>query len=220
MKKRKVQLIVVVAILIICWIFIDLYRPVRAHLRRFDVAEVARLDTEMWRSYYSRKRLKLFLQLGKLLRSQYNLPLLRSNLVAYHAAKAAFIFKDGKNRSDYEKALPDLISFYTAIRKVSDIEFDVARAARLELEWWIIHRERAVHSPGRLESALADLAAEIYQVPAVRLFEHGRFRAEAMKIRDTKAEAGGVSEEDWSQIHRLLLASWQSLKTEVDKSQH
>src|SRR6185295_14832285 len=103
-------------------------------------------------------------------------------------------------RSYYEKALPDLVKFYQSLRKMSDIPFDVDRAARLELEWWIIHRERAKHAPGDLDRALAELQAEIYQIPIEHLLEHGRLRAEAMTIRDTKAAAGGVTDADWAMI--------------------
>lgn len=60
---------------------------------------------------YSRERAKLFGQLAELLRAQYRLPFWRSNAVAYRAAKAAFVFKDGRGRADYERALPDLVSF-------------------------------------------------------------------------------------------------------------
>lgn len=200
----------------LAWAAIDLYGPARTNIRRFDPQEVARLDTAMWRSYYSRERFLLFRQLSELLRTQYRLPWLRSNLTAYYAARAAFVFKDGKARIDYEKALPYLISFYTEIRKVSDVEFDVERAARLELEWWIIHRERARYQAGDLERALAEAAAEIYRVPAERMMEHARLRAEAMKIRDTKAEAGAVTEEDWKKIGELLRASWQSLSSALE----
>ena len=98
---------------------------------------------------------------------------------------------------------------------MSDIPFDVERAARLELEWWIIHRERAKHPPGDLEHALADLQAEIYGIPIERLREHGRLRAEAMTIRDTKADAGGVTEADWAKIDELLHQSWRSLAVAV-----
>ena len=164
----------------------DLYGPRSTSMRTFDPDEVARLETAMWRSYYARERFKLFNQLSELLRTQYNLPYIRSNTVAYQAAKAAFVFKDGRNRDDYEKALPYLVSFYTEIRKVSDMTFDVERASQLELEWWIIHRERKTRKPGDLDRALADLPAEIYGVPAERLMEHARLRAEAMTIRDTK----------------------------------
>jgi len=70
----------------------------------FDADEVARLETAMWRSYYEKQRLRLFNQLSELLRTQYHMPLIRSNQVAYYAANAAFVFKDGKERADYEKA--------------------------------------------------------------------------------------------------------------------
>ena len=193
------------------WVVFDLYAPRRTPLRDFDADEVARLGTAMWRSYYERRRVSLFNELAELLRTQYRMPLVRSNAVAYQAAKAAFVFKDGRSRADYEKALPNLVNFYTAIREVGDTEFDVRRAAELELEWWIIHRERKRHAPGDLERSLAELPAEIYRVPAERLAEHARLRAEAMTIRDTKAEQGGVTEEDWRRIDELLHASWQSL---------
>jgi hypothetical protein len=58
---------------------------------------------------------------------------------------------------------------------------------------------------------LAELPAEIYQMPVEKMMEHARRRGEAMTIRDQKAEAGGVSEEDWKKIEELLRDSWQSL---------
>lgn len=82
----------------ITWLAIDLWGPRSANLRRFDPGEVAHLDTEMWRSYYDKERVRLFNQLAFLLRRQYHMQLLRSYVVGFHAAKAAFIFKDGKNR--------------------------------------------------------------------------------------------------------------------------
>lgn len=214
-KKIVIRALVLVLALVICWFAYDLYYPRTTQMREFDPDEVARLETAMWRSYYERQRLRLFNELTEMLRTQYRMPPVRSNLVAIYATKAAFVFKDGKQRSDYEKALPDLVRFYAAIRKMSDIPFDVDRAARLELEWWIIHRQRAQHAPGDLEKALADLQAEIYHVPVDRLMEHGRLRAEAMTIRDTKAENGGVTEADWARINELLKESWRSLRKAV-----
>ncbi len=185
-------------------------------MREFDADEVARLETAMWRSYYSHQRVKLFGELAELLRTQYRLPPLRSNAVAYRAAKAAFVFKDGRSRADYERALPDLVSFYQSIRAVSDTDFGVERAARLELEWWIVHRERRRHAPGDLDRALANLQAEIFRLPAERFTEHARLRAEAMEIRDTKADRGDVTEEDWRRIDELLHRSWRSLHAAVN----
>lgn len=213
--KRLLAIFALAVVAIAGWVVYDLYAPRTAHLREFDPDEVARLETAMWRSYYEKQRLQLFNQLSELLRTQYNMPLVRSNQVAYYAANAAFVFKKGKQRADYEKALPDLIKFYDSVREMSDLPFDAGRAARLELEWWIIHREREKHSPGDLGHALAELQAEIYGVPVERFMEHGRLRAEAMTIRDTKAEAGGVTEADWTRIDELLHRSWRSLSAAV-----
>jgi len=213
--KIVIRVIGLLLVLLIGGVVLDLYYPRTTKMREFDPDEVARLETAMWRSYYEKEQVRLFNQLTELLRTQYHMPLVRSNQVAYYAANAAFVFKNGRERQDYEKALPDLIKFYAEIRKLSDIPFDVDRVARLELEWWIIHRQRTEHKPGDLEKALAELQAEIYRVPLERMIEHGRLRAEAMTIRDTKAEAGGVSEADWARINELLKESWRSLAKAV-----
>src|SRR5262245_6401685 len=114
------------------WAAIDLWRPVDSNLREFNPDDVADLETQISRAYYDKRRLALFNQLARLLRQQYRLPFLRSYVVAFHGAKAAFVFKDGKSREDYEKAMPGLIDYYTAIRNVSQTPFDINRAAQLE----------------------------------------------------------------------------------------
>jgi hypothetical protein len=209
--------LLIIGVLLAGWIAIDLYAPHKVDIRDFDADEVARLDTAMWRSYYSRERLKLFSELSELLEKQYKLNFWRRQLIAYYAAKATFVFKDGKSRADYEKALPDLVKFYREIHDISTTDFDVEKAARAELEWWIVHRERQKYQEGDLARALADTAAAIYQIPPENFLEHGRLRAEAMRIRDTKAETGGVTEEDWQHIDELLHTSWRSLRDAVDK---
>jgi hypothetical protein len=213
--RRALAIVAALVLALLAWVAYDLCAPRRTSLRDFDPDEVARLETAMWRSYYSRERLRLFAQMSELLRTQYRLPLWRSNAVAYQAARAAFVFKDGHTRADYERALPNLVSFYRSIREISDTNFDPERAARLELEWWIVHRERSQHTPGDLDRALAALAAEIYRVPSERLLEHARLRAEAMEIRDRQAGQGGVTEEDWRRIDELLHQSWRSLHAAV-----
>jgi hypothetical protein len=190
---------------------VDLFWPFKRDLRRFDPVARGRLETAMWRSYYDRKPVKLFFELAEMLRTQFQFPWLRSYLGAYYAAEAAFVFKDGKQRSDYEKALPALKSYYGAIRKIGNINFDVQRAAKLELEWWIVHRERERYAKEALDRACAEAAAEVYQVSPDSTAEHGGLRADAMVIRDTRAAAGGVRKQDWAQIDSLLRACYRSL---------
>jgi len=201
---------VCVAILVL-WVAIDLTWPYRSDLRAFDPIEVAKLETAMWRSYYDREPRRLFWQLAELLQNQYRLPLIRSNLAAYHAARAAFVFKRGRTREEYEEALPSLRRYYGIIRRVSTTAFDPEKAARVELEWWIIHRERAEHDPQDLVLGLAELQGVIYETPPVRFIEHATLRAEAMTLRDDRAADDGVSEADWDRIDELLQASYLSL---------
>ena len=209
---------IVAVVLVAIWIALDIYTPHKVDIRDFDADEVARLDTAMWRSYYSRQRLKLYTELTELLEKQYKLNFWRRQLMAFRAAKAAFVFKDGKNRTDYEKALPDLEKFYADIREISTTGFDAKRAAQLELEWWIVHRERKGYRPGDLSKALAETAAAIYNIPPENFKEHADLRAEAMDIRDTKAEQGGVNEEDWARIDDLLHRSWRSLHDAINQN--
>jgi hypothetical protein len=220
MKKfllKTFWVLLIVGAILAGWIAFDLYTPHKVDIRDFDADEVARLDTAMWRSYYSRERVRLYRELTELLEKQYKLRFWRRQLIAYYAAKATFVFKDGKTREDYEKALPDLEKFYSEIRDISTTEFDVQKAAKLELEWWIVHRMRKQYKEGDLARALAETASEVYQLPVENFMEHGRLRAEAMNIRDTKAEAGGVSEEDWQKIDQLLHDSWRSLHEVVNQ---
>src|SRR5260221_6310804 len=142
MAARKALLwILAVPALILIACGVDLYGPWKSDIRVFDSHEVARLDTEMWRSYYDRRPAKLFLQLADLMKRQFHFPPLRSYLAAGEAARAAFEFKVGHDRGQYERALPRLERYFGMIRRVSVTPFDVRRVANLELEWWIIHRQ-------------------------------------------------------------------------------
>jgi hypothetical protein len=201
--------------LVALWITWDLNHSAPQSLRTFNPHQVARLETGMWRSYYEHRRVALFGQLVELLRTQYHLPFWSSILAGYHAAKAAVVFQRGHNRTEHTLALPDLIAYYSAIRRFSDTPFNVDRTARLELEWWIIHRQRATHSPGDLEAALAALQSEIYLEPASAFAEHAAARARAMDMRDHSAQQGQTTSQDWLQIASLLDHSWTTLKQVV-----
>jgi len=200
---------------LVWWVGSDLALPRRSPLRRFDGHEVGRLETEMWRAYYAHQPVRLYGQLVQTLRRQYRLPFWRACLGAYDAARAAVVFQRGHRRADYELALPSLLKYYALIRRSGDISFSVETAARLELQWWIVHRERARHRPEDLEQALAALQAAIYQRPESLFRDHARARAEAMLLRDAAAENGGVSGAQWNRIAALLETSWVSLQHAV-----
>jgi len=192
----------------------------RNDLRTFDPKQVARLEQEMWRSYYEHRRLALFGQLFSLLREQYGLSPMRACVTAAHAARAAVVFQRGRNRQDYELALGDLRAYY---RGVLDRGEDIDRASRLELEWWIVHRERDRYSSADLERSLAELQSAIYKLPPASFAEHARWRAEAMHACD---RAVNPTAAEWFAIRAQLERSWTALWNElhsvrkVDVSEH
>jgi hypothetical protein len=192
------------------WIAIDLYVPRSANLRQFDPVEVGKLDVDMWRSYYEKKQIKLFWQLSKLMREQFHAPFWRSFRIGYHAAKAAFVFKKGKNRADYAKALPDLEKYYADINALNNKPFDVQLMTQQELEWWIIRREPQ-HSQAEWEQLLAQTTAIFYNESPEKFRDYARLRVEAMFFRDEKGDR--ITEVDWQKINALCIQSWQAVQT-------
>lgn len=212
MFKRK-QILLWLLVLLVAWIGIDLFYPFKKDITRIDATETAGMEGKMWRSYYDKKPVKLFFQSAKLMRKEFHFPFWRSYRVAFYAAKAAFVFKDGKNRSDYEKALPHLKKYYTLISNISETPFNADSAAKSELEWWIIRRNRDQHPPEEWENWLVTTASVMYHLPADRFKEYAHLRVQAMLIRDTKGNA--ITENDWQDINQLLLKAWQSFATDL-----
>src|SRR6185436_5804983 len=90
-RRRPIRIVLrvlaVILILLICGVLYDLFYPSKTKLREFDADEVARLETAMWRSYYEKQRVRLFNEATELLRTQYHMTPVKSNVVAYYAAK-------------------------------------------------------------------------------------------------------------------------------------
>lgn len=197
------------------WIMLDLTIPRRTDMRQFDPAEVGRLDAAMWQSYYERRPLRLFSQGAELMRLQYRAPYWRSWVLAYQAGKAAFVFKDGINRQEYTNALPYLEEFYRGVNDLTQQPFNGQRVAKLELDWWIIRREKDRFQPADWERILAEEAGEMYHLPANRFRQHAQLRVRAMMYRDQRNQ--DMTEADWQLIREMLSQSWEALHKVVNE---
>jgi hypothetical protein len=215
--RRVLKVLGIVLATLAIWIGVDLADSSRHDLRQFDGHEVGRLENTMWRAYYAHQSIRLFRDMMTLLHSQYHLNFWRSAIGAYRAAHAAIVFQPGKERADYMRALPDIEKYYDLIRHSSTTPFDVDRVSRAELEWWIIHRQRDRHPRGDLADSLADLQALIYGGNPSQYREHAEARAEAMLLRDERALANSVTDDDWRKIGELLDKSWTALEAELRK---
>lgn len=206
-------------IALLLWVVADVFIPRKHSIRQFDPVEVARLETAMWRSYYDKRPALLFWQLAGGLRQQFHAPFWRSFGLAFQATRAAFVFKQGQSDADYEQALPLLVTYYEAIQDLTSESFDVPTVARLELNWWIVHRRRERYSYADLAKALAQTSAALYHQPVGAFDQYARQRTEAMRLCD-EAQRGlagqkPASASDWVRIERELNRAWGNLYSTV-----
>lgn len=188
-----------------CW-------PRHASLRRFDPNRVARLETDMWRHYYQKEYFDLFKCLYAVSREQYEFSPWDSLRLSYFAAEAAKVFQPSQNRREAEEAIPILENYYAVLRHYGGERFDVSKAARLELDWWQLRREKA--APAQYGAVIAQVTAELYATNSIAMQQSALLRAEMMHYRDEHS-SNVMQIEDWDHIERGLRNAYQLLKSQV-----
>jgi hypothetical protein len=107
--------------------------------------------------------------------------------------------------------------FYEYVKEPTGGRYDVDRAAKLEVNWWAVHRNRNQYPDhSALAQALADTYAEVYQMPADNLLAAGEARAAAMDLSDQwNREGKDPNSPLLGQIADLLVQSYRSLSEAV-----
>jgi hypothetical protein len=178
-------------------------------VRAFDPDRTAALEVDMWKAYYDKRNVALFLDLVTLTREMYRCPRATAARIAFHFARAGATF--GNLRSAYDQVLPDLEAGYRIARDWSKLSYDPSAIAKAELAWWIARRIPGKDSPEQVGGLIADLNAQFYGVARERVLDASVLRARAGKLRDE----GGPSA-DWREVGRLLIASYRSLHAGVN----
>jgi hypothetical protein len=187
----------------------------KPNLRQFDYQRVAQLDTAMWRSYYNHQFLKMFVQLLQTMRTQLHLNWFRTFRLAYYSGLAATDYRLKKGKENYPRVQKNLIKFYKVISNNCSQPFDYKKAAKLELEWWDIHRYPKKYKKS-LEQSLADAQAVIYHTESAGLKTYAHNRAVAMMLPNHEGDRQD-NPPDWKKVNDLLDKSWQSLYAAVNK---
>jgi hypothetical protein len=182
-------------------------------LRGFEPAEIARLETAMWRDYYEKRYVALFGHLYQVSRTQFGFAPLDSFRIALAAAQAARAFQPTRSREAANAALPPLETYFSLLASAAPGGFDAAEAARLGLDWWQARREAV--GAERYGVTVARVAAITYGKPGddPSLLTAGIGRAEAMAYRDGLGET--MTDPDWSEIECRLRRAYWSLKAAV-----
>lgn len=209
MLRRKMTVVLAATIAAMgyaCW-------PRQADLRRFDAAEMARLETAMWRDYYEKRYVMLFCHLTEASRTQFGFSPLGSVRIALSAAQAARTFQPTQSRQEANAALPYLLDYFGLLRTASPVAFDPQQAARLELDWWQARRETV--GPQADGKTIAEVAALTYGIAAAdpAMLDYGVARAEAMTYRDARGQTMTVK--DWMAIESRLRLAYERLRSAI-----
>jgi hypothetical protein len=177
-------------------------------LTRFEPDRVASLEVDMWKAYYDKQRVTLFVLLVTMLREQYGYSWARAVQAGGYLARAASTFSG--LRDDYDRVLPDLESAFVIARDWTRASFDPKLAARAELAWWVARRTEGQSDVETVGRRIGEAYAVLYGVPLERVAEAGLLRAEAAHLRDSQPR-----DPDWARIHALLQQSFRALKSAV-----
>lgn len=186
-------------------------------IRTFDPARVAHLETENWVAYYQKRWVRLLQVSVGMVKEAFGLNTWQALQAAYlvgRAEIAAAPFPD----NDVPRAEAYMRRFYDLVKRVHHDQFDVEQAARLEVNWWVVHRQyfgQADNQP--LVEALVDLYAATFQLPHERVREAAFRRAEAMRYSDRWVNESKASDSPLlAQVESELLKSYTALRAAVE----
>lgn len=156
-------------------------------MRTFDPVRIGRLETVAWVTYYRHQWLRLLRASLGLTHEAFHLGWWRTLYGAWLVLRANQLWAPVPD-NDPEGARAAMRRFYALVAARHGEPFDVELAARLEVEWWRVHREiqRADHSASEesLIDALAALWAHVYGVEPAATRPAAVERALAMRYSD------------------------------------
>ncbi|HEY4688172.1 MAG TPA: hypothetical protein VIK33_02585 [Anaerolineae bacterium] len=159
-------------------------------MRTFDPVKVGRYEKENWVAYYQKRWLKLLRVSIGMVGHAFGLSLPQAMYGAYLVARAeiaAAPFPD----NDIPTAEKYMRRFYAFVKRIHREDFDPDEAARLDVNWWVIHRQLFGKAENEeLIDALAKLYATMYRVPYESVRQAAYHRAQAMLYSDQWIEEG------------------------------
>jgi len=159
-------------------------------MQGFDPRLVARYEKENYVAYYQKRWLKLLQASVGMVKEAFGLSPWQAVYAAYLVARAEIAFAPFPD-NDLPTAESYMRRFYTFIKEIHRADFDVERAARLDVRWWVVHRQlfgQAENQP--LVEALMDLYAVVYGVEPERVRLAAQHRAQGMLYSDLWVNGG------------------------------
>jgi hypothetical protein len=168
-------------------------RPVVKAHRSFDPRKVGRLECTTWVTYYRRQWLPFLHAAVRVTRHTFGLSWPATLYGAWLVLRANQLWAPYPT-NDPDGARRAMERFYALVKRRHGEAFDPARAARLEIEWWRVHRElQHAESEGGdrpLVDALTALYAYVYDIPPEAVETASAQRALAMRCSDQWVSEG------------------------------
>jgi hypothetical protein len=187
----------------------------KTDLKQFDYMAIAQADTKAWKAYYNHAFHKMFWYLLIAMKTQLGFNWFRTLRLAYYSAWAAADYRINRKNVNIQRVLKNITKYYKLISDHVTEPFDYKEAARLEVEWWEIHR-RSYKNNAQLEKALAENLAIVHNVDPAVLKDYAHYRAEAMIL--PRHVGDDQNPTDWDEVYRLVEKAWKSLHEAVNKT--
>ncbi|MGZ8667363.1 MAG: hypothetical protein ACXWZM_09680 [Solirubrobacterales bacterium] len=163
-------------------------------MRSFDPLRVGRLECDAWVTYYRRRWARFLWAAVSLTRETFGLPWPATLRGAWLVLRANQLWAPQPD-NDPEGARRCMREFYALVARRHGEGFDVGEAARLEVEWWRLHRELGGQRRGEeegelgpeeraLSEAIAALYSHVYGVGRESVREAADLRTLAMRHSD------------------------------------
>jgi len=186
-----------------------------------DPDQVAHCEAAGWRAYYDRQWLNVLKLMVTLAQKQFHIPFPVSLVAAYYVTRASILYAPVEH--DTARVLAYLRSFYRLARRYSGLHFDPTHVARIELQYFEVHR-RLAEEPDKQElvGVFVDLHSATFGISPQAAHESAVARTEAVTIVDSITHHKSTDiDGDWVRIEAALRRCYESIKqrlAEVDAS--
>lgn len=158
-----------------------------SRMRAFDPHVIGGREAGAWVAYYRRRWGRFLLYAVGMVRAGFALPWPHTVYGAWLVLRANQLWAP-QTGNDPDGARRCMRRFYRLVTRHHRESFDVTEAARLEVEWWRVHRETQYHAGADVADdvvdALAALYLHVYGAAPDAVRRAARERAAAMAISD------------------------------------
>jgi hypothetical protein len=162
-------------------------------VRNFDPVRLGTYETDAWVGYYRRRWVAVLRASLGMVRTGYRMPWPRTVHGAWLVLRANQVWAPYPD-NDPDAARRLMRRFYGLVARTHKETFDLDEAARLEVQWWRVHRYLQRESPDSglepLVDALSAVYSHVYSVAPDTVRQAAAHRAKAAAISDAWVAAG------------------------------